>query len=72
MKGYVGNGVPKVNADTAKLIYTKVHEATQNEFVHSLHAPAFGGLAAAFARKSIAGRLGMEIDINLIPSDDLK
>ncbi|MDD7983480.1 AIR synthase-related protein [Lentisphaera marina] len=71
LKGYVGNKVPKVNADEAKKIYKQVHQATDAELVHSLHAPAFGGLAAAFARKSIAGRLGMEIDINSIPSDDL-
>ena len=66
-QGKVGNNVPKVDAEGAKGIYQAVSELTEQEFAHSLHTPAIGGLAAGFAKVAIAGRLGLDVDLDKIP-----
>ncbi len=70
MLGYTGNDVPKVDAEKAKATYTAVSSATEKELVHSLTTPAFGGLGISFAKKAIAGCLGLEIDLAKIPAAD--
>lgn len=65
-----GNNVPKVDADLAIATYNAVSAATAQELVNSLHTPALGGLGVGFARVAMAGRLGMEIDLNAIPSEN--
>lgn len=65
-----GNNVPKVDATAAQEIYTKVSETTEEELVHSLHSPVFGGLGVGFAKKAIAGCVGMTIDLDKIPAVD--
>jgi phosphoribosylformylglycinamidine synthase len=70
--GGVGNDVPKVDANFAKKIYRAVSSATDKRLLHSLHTPALGGLAAAFAKIAIAGRLGIEIDLDKIPHGGVK
>ncbi|HRR05961.1 MAG TPA: AIR synthase-related protein [Victivallales bacterium] len=69
MKGQIGNNVPKVDAKLAMKIYKKITLLTQNELLHSLHAPALGGLSVGFAKIAIAGRLGMDIDLDKIPGE---
>ncbi|MEN9361457.1 MAG: hypothetical protein RL095_2992 [Verrucomicrobiota bacterium] len=72
LKGALGNAVPKLDCDHAKKLYAQVAKATDAELCHSLHAPALGGLAVGFAKVAVGGRLGLDIDINLIPgADDL-
>ena len=66
----LGNNVPKVDAGKAKAIYKAVSAATEAELVHSLTTPALGGLAVAFARTAMAGRLGLEIDLDAIPAEN--
>ncbi|HOK05090.1 MAG TPA: AIR synthase-related protein, partial [Victivallales bacterium] len=68
-KGQIGNNVPKVDAKLAMKIYKKITLLTQNELLHSLHAPALGGLSVGFAKIAIAGRLGMDIDLDKIPGE---
>ncbi len=68
MLGYTGNDVPKVDADYAKQIFKAVSDVTEAELAHSLHTPASGGLGVGFAKKAIAGRLGMKIDLDKVPS----
>jgi phosphoribosylformylglycinamidine synthase len=70
MLGYTGNDVPKVDADYAKRIFKAVSDVTEAELVHSLHTPASGGLGVGFAKKAIAGRLGMKIDLDKVPAAD--
>jgi phosphoribosylformylglycinamidine synthase len=70
--GGIGNDAPKVDADFAKKIYRAVSVLTKKKLLHSLHTPALGGLAAAFAKIAIAGRLGIEIDLDKIPRSGLK
>lgn len=68
MLGYTGNNVPKVDAEKAKSIYAAVSSATEKELVHSLTTPAFGGLGISFAKKAIAGCLGLDIDLDKLPT----
>ncbi len=67
MLGFTGNKVPEVDAEKAKKLYNAVHCGTEKELWHSLCAPALGGLAVAFAKMAMAGRLGMDIAVNKIP-----
>ena len=69
MLGALGNQVPKVDAERAKAIYRAVSAATDAELVQSLTTPALGGLGVAFARVAMAGRLGLEIDLDAIPAE---
>ena len=71
LKGAIGNEVPKVDAEYAISIYNAVSAATEKELCHSVHTPAFGGLAVGFAKVAAAGQLGLDIDLNKIPCDDL-
>jgi len=69
MKGFLGANVPGVDAEKAGGLYQAVANATDRGLCHSLHTPAIGGLAAAFARMCIGGRLGLRIDLEKIPRD---
>ena len=71
LKGAIGNNVPKVDAEYAMSVFQAVSETTEKELCHSLHTPALGGLAAGFAKVAIGGQLGLDIDLNKIPADDL-
>jgi len=68
--GFTGNDVPKVDAKQAIKTYNAISAATEAELVHSLHTPVFGGLGIAFAKKAIAGCLGLEIDLDKIPTSE--
>jgi phosphoribosylformylglycinamidine synthase subunit PurSL len=71
LKGAIGNSVPKVDAEYAKSVYRALSETTEKELCHSIHTPALGGLAVGFAKVAIAGQLGLDVDLNKIPADDL-
>ena len=68
MLGYVGNNVPKVYGKKASVLYDVINNITDDELARSICVPGNGGLAIAFARMVIAGRLGLDIDMNKIPS----
>ena len=67
MLGKTGNNVPRVDAGYALKTYNAVSSLTDKRLVKSLHTPALGGLALAFARVAMAGRPGMEINLDQIP-----
>ena len=67
--GATGNAVPQVRTKEALALYKKVSQATAKELCHSLHTPVFGGLGVAFAKVAIAGRLGLDIDLDQILTD---
>ena len=69
MLGYTGNNVPKVDIESAYKIYQLIHETTDEELARSIYAPGIGGLAAAFTKMSMAGDLGLDIDLNKLPTD---
>ena len=63
--------LPGLN-DTAPQVYKALHLAMQAGFVRAAHDLSEGGLAVAAAEMSIAGRLGIEIDLfGLDASDQL-
>jgi phosphoribosylformylglycinamidine synthase len=68
MRGKIGNSVPKVDAKFAIKTYERVSKLTARELLHSLHSPGLGGLAVGFAKVAIAGRLGLDIELDKIPS----
>ncbi|MCK5554471.1 MAG: phosphoribosylformylglycinamidine synthase, partial [Deltaproteobacteria bacterium] len=68
MRGYLGNQVPKVDADKAKRLYRRLNEATEAGLIASCHDCSDGGLGVALAETAFAGGLGMEIDLRKVPA----
>ena len=66
----VGNNVPKVDAKSARKIFKAVSKIASKGLAHSAYAPGLGGLAAGFAKIAAAGRLGLDIDSSLIPTEN--
>ncbi|MBR2434369.1 MAG: phosphoribosylformylglycinamidine synthase, partial [Lentisphaeria bacterium] len=64
-----GNNVPKVDAAAASKLYHVLADVIKKDIPHSIISPALGGLAAAFAKSALGGRLGFEIDLAAIPAD---
>jgi len=69
---YIGNNVPKVDAENAKKIYQSISEATEKELVHSLHTPTIGGLGVALAKSAFAGGYGIALDSRKVPYEGKK
>ena len=67
--GFIGNEVPKVDADKAMKIYRALSKAIDEELVASCESVVLGGLGVSFARVAIAGQLGMEIDMSAVPME---
>ncbi len=65
---YVGNNVPKVNADTAKIIYNSLSQAMDKRLVRSSHTPTKGGIGIALAKTAFAGDYGLDIELDKLPS----
>ncbi len=61
--GYLGNNVPEVNEAAHKALYKAYTKAARKRLIASGIALGYGGLGAALAKKSIAGGLGLEIDL---------
>ena len=68
--GLSGGSVPRVDPERAKLTFQKVHEAIQAGLVRSCHDLSEGGLAIAAAEMAIAGRLGIDLDLDAFGSVD--
>jgi len=66
--GFVGNNVPKVDAEKAGAIYRAVCEAIEKGLIASCESVAIGGLGVSLMRVAIAGGLGMDIDFGEIQS----
>ncbi|RMD80513.1 MAG: phosphoribosylformylglycinamidine synthase, partial [Lentisphaerae bacterium] len=69
MLGMTGNHVPTVEPELAMRIYRTLARAIRMRLCDSAHTPALGGIAAALVRKSIAGRVGIEVDLSRIPAE---
>jgi len=67
-KKFIGNNVPKVDADVNKAIYQSLTKAIDEGLVSSAISVHRGGLGVALAKTAIAGQLGLDIDIKKIPS----
>ena len=69
--GLSGGHVPRVDPQRAKITFQKIHEVIKAGLVRSCHDLSEGGLAAAAAEMAIAGRLGLEIDLEGIDRSGL-
>ncbi|MFA7685831.1 MAG: AIR synthase-related protein [Candidatus Gracilibacteria bacterium] len=67
----LGNAVPEVNADQAIKLYRLFEKAVEQRFVASALSPSHGGIGVVLAKKSIAGQLGMDIDLSKVPAKDI-
>ncbi|GFO69826.1 phosphoribosylformylglycinamidine synthase subunit PurL [Geomonas limicola] len=65
-QGYVGNSVPKVDAQAALASYRAYHKALNDGLVASCHDLSDGGLAVAAAESAFAGGYGIELDLALV------
>lgn len=65
-----GNSVPKVDAAKASALYHALAKVIKADLASSIVTPALGGLAVAFARSAMGGRLGFDIDLDKIPAED--
>ncbi|MGL9717764.1 MAG: phosphoribosylformylglycinamidine synthase subunit PurL [Wolbachia sp.] len=65
--GIDNNNVPKVDVKSAKKLYERYNLAIKDGIIASAIAPNLGGLAVALAKSLIAGDLGAEIDLSLVP-----
>ena len=67
--GYVGVNVPKVEPSKFAVSYRALHRALEKELVASAKGIYRGGLGVALTTVAMAGHLGMEIDLDLVPCD---
>ncbi len=67
LQNFIGNNVPQVDAVKARKIYHALHKAIQEGIIASCHDCSDGGLGVAVAEISIAGALGMNIDLKSVP-----
>nr|KAI5692242.1 hypothetical protein M8J77_025270 [Diaphorina citri]KAI5694448.1 hypothetical protein M8J77_010216 [Diaphorina citri] len=65
--GIDNNNVPKVDAKSARKLYECYNQAIKDDIIVSAIAPNLGGLIIALAKSLIAGDLGAEIDLSLVP-----
>lgn len=66
-EGFIGNRVPKVDADKNNKIYRSLSDAIGEELVASAQSVTAGGLGVALAKTAMGGRLGMDIDLSAAP-----
>ncbi len=65
--GIDNNNVPKVDAKSARKLYERYNQAIKDGIIASAITPNLGGLIIALAKSLIAGDLGAEIDLSLVP-----
>ncbi len=70
--GYTGNDVPKVDAASAKRLYSALEKAISEGVVASCHDCSDGGLAVALAESAFSGGLGMTIELTKAPVENIK
>ncbi len=66
--GRIGANVPRVNFAAGKVLYRAVEKAMGLEMPASCHAVGRGGLGVHLALMTMAGKLGMEIDLSQVPA----
>ncbi len=69
MMGAVGLNAPRVSVKTLWPQYLALNRAISEGLVSSCHAVTRGGLGVHLAMVAMAGELGMEIDLPLIPAE---
>lgn len=65
---YIGDNIPKVNADENIRTYQVFKTAIEKELISSSISIERGGIGLAISKSSIAGMLGFRLDLSAIPS----
>jgi phosphoribosylformylglycinamidine synthase len=68
LHGFIGNQVPRVDAQKARKLYEALGVAMGKGWVASCHDCSDGGLGVALAEAAFAGGLGMEVDLRKVPA----
>ena len=68
--GYIGNSVPKVDADLSRSIMCILSKASSFGLIRACHDCSEGGLAVAAAEMSFAGGFGMQLLLDSVPVSD--
>jgi len=71
LMGGVGINVPEVDPRDTWPAYLALHEAIREGLVASAHAVTRGGLGAHLALVAMGGEAGMELDLSLVPTEDV-
>jgi phosphoribosylformylglycinamidine synthase len=67
VRGFVGNGVPKVEPSEALRLFTALSETMQRGLVRACHDCSEGGLGVAIAEMAFAGNLGAQVELAAVP-----
>jgi phosphoribosylformylglycinamidine synthase subunit PurSL len=67
--GYVGCRVPRVRPDRFMPRYRALSRAVDQGLVASAHGIYRGGLGVHLALKAVAGRMGLDVDLSLVPAE---
>ncbi len=70
LRGEIGAAAPRVDAGRALVLYRALSAAIEKGLVASCHDMSDGGLGAALAETALAGRLGMDLDIAPLQTED--
>jgi len=68
LQGLVGNSVPGI-AQAGPATARALHQAIMGDLVRACHDCSEGGLAVALAEMSLAGRLGIVVELASVPTD---
>jgi phosphoribosylformylglycinamidine synthase len=71
LHGFIGNQVPRVEAQKARKLYHALSAATEKGLVASCHDCSDGGLGVALAEVAFAGGLGIEVDLRRVPGSGM-
>jgi len=67
--GFIGRNVPEVRPAQFSRLYQALHSAVKEGQVASAHGIFRGGLGIHLAMVAMAGNLGMDIDLESVPTD---
>ncbi|HTR18851.1 MAG TPA: phosphoribosylformylglycinamidine synthase subunit PurL [Candidatus Paceibacterota bacterium] len=67
MLGYVGAGVPTVDAKKNAKTYDALSQAMEEGLISSALGVGRGGLAVALAKSAVAGQFGADVDLSSVP-----
>jgi phosphoribosylformylglycinamidine synthase II len=65
---FIGRNVPRVDAERNRAAYEAYHRAVKAGLVAAAASVGAGGLALALARMALAGDLGLEVRLDLVPA----
>ncbi|ETX02517.1 MAG: phosphoribosylformylglycinamidine synthase [Candidatus Entotheonella factor] len=69
MHGAIGNRVPQVDAQRARVLYEALADAMERGLVSACHDCSDGGFGVAAAEMAFAGGCGMQLDLRAMPRE---